>query len=316
MSIDVAYAPKINEWQGQTSVQLSLEEWEIRPDNRERNWDVFPKLDAESPLKLVDRRGTNKKSYLLKLLTREESCIIYVQDEEMLDTLLAHVLPEGIEGIARHTAAATASEETALLKQVESGEIRTIASSGTFARHNELPFVKHIVFCHPTPNEDLFFSRCRTAFATDETTYLHLIYGDKEVTETHNWVASTYPTHDELKHLYRNLRDLLRANGTDGYPEAKILKSGLGTLSRLQTTLAIFEEMRLIGRQGEPGSERITLLASQNSEISQSQTYLRGAWIRQTGRSFIELQIKESIESMWERIENEHKILNQPNSNV
>ena len=42
-------------------------------------WDVFPKREDPTAVKLVDKRSVNKKQYLLNLLAREESCIIYVQ---------------------------------------------------------------------------------------------------------------------------------------------------------------------------------------------------------------------------------------------
>ena len=92
----------------------------------------FPGRSAESSVKIIDERNTNKKKYLLNLLAQEESCIIYVQDEEMLDLLLTKLIPESIEGIARHDETTPEAEEAALLKQLENGELRAIASSSTF----------------------------------------------------------------------------------------------------------------------------------------------------------------------------------------
>ena len=78
----------------------------------------------------------------------------------MLDLLLTKLLPESIEGVARHNEATPQAEETALLKQLETGELRTIASSSTFSRSEVFPFVKHVVLCHLAPSQDLFFKRC------------------------------------------------------------------------------------------------------------------------------------------------------------
>ena len=97
------------------------------------NWDVFPILSDESPVKLVDRRNTKKRNYLLKLLEREESCIIYVQDDEMLDCLFTRLLPESFEGIARHDETTTApAAETTLLEQLDRCKLRAIASNTIF----------------------------------------------------------------------------------------------------------------------------------------------------------------------------------------
>ena len=316
MSLNIAFSPQINEWQGTRSVQLILEDWEIHPEGRDMNWDVFPKLSDESSVKLVDKRNVNKKNYLLNLLAREESCIIYVRDEEMLDLLLTKLLPDSIEGIARHTEATPEAEAAALLKQLENGELRTIVSSNTFSRLGAFPFVKHVVFCHLAPSQDLFFKRCESAFVTPETSYLHFIYSDTDEAEMHNWISKKYPTGDELRQLYGSIRAVIQSNGTEGYPEAEILKGELGALSTLQTGLTIFEELQFIERHGQPGSKLVKLLSGQKSDLSRSPTYLRGEWIKQTSPSFIEFQLRENIESMWGRIEHEYQILSEPNSNI
>lgn len=316
MSLDIAFSPQINEWQGTRSVQLILEDWEVHSEGRDMNWDVFPKLSDESPVKLVDKRNVNKKNYLLNLLAREESCIIYVRDEEMLDLLLTKLLPESIEGVARHTEATPEAEETALLKQLETGELRTIASSDTFSRLEAFPFVKHVAFCHLAPSQDLFFKRCKPAFATAETSYLHLIYNNTDESEMHNWISEKYPTGDELRRLYGSIRAVIQSNGTAGYPEAEMLKGGFGSLLGLQTGLTIFEELQFIERHGHPDSRLVKLLSGQKSDLSRSPTYLRGEWIKQTSPSFIEFQLKENIESMWGRIEHEYQILSEPNSSI
>ena len=320
MSLDIAFSPQINEWQGTYSVQLILDDWEVHSEGRDMNWDVFPKLSDESSVKLVDKRNVNKKNYLLKLLEREESCIIYVRDEEMLELLLTRLLPENIEGIARHDDTTSEAEAAALLEQLEKGELRTIASSSTFSDLSAFPFVKHVVFCHLAPSENLFLKRCEPAFMTTETSYLHLIYNDTDEVETHNWISKKYPADDELRQLYGDIRKTIQANGAAGYPEAEMLKGQLGTLSTLQTGLTIFEELQCITRDGEPGHRRVQLLPAEKSDLSHSPTYLRGEWIKQTSPSFIEFQLKENIESMWERIllrqENECQIANQSDSNL
>lgn len=302
MSLDIAFSPQINEWQGTYSVQLILDDWEVHSEGRDMNWDVFPKLSDESSVKLVDKRNVNKKNYLLKLLAREESCIIYVRDEEMLELLLTKLLPENIEGIARHEDTTSEAEEAALLEQLENGELRTIASSSTFSDLSAFPFVKHVVFCHLAPSENLFLKRCEPAFVTTETSYLHLIYNDTDEVETHNWISKKYPADDELRQLYGDIRKTIQANGAGGYPEAEMLKGQLETLPTLQTGLTIFEELQCITRDGEPGHRLVQLLPAEKSDLSHSPTYLRGEWIKQTSPSFIEFQLKENIESMWERI--------------
>ncbi|MDE0400943.1 MAG: single-stranded-DNA-specific exonuclease RecJ [Candidatus Poribacteria bacterium] len=316
VSLDVAFSPQINEWQGTQSVQLILKDWEVHAEGRDMSWDVFPRLDDESAVKIADRRNTQKKNYLLKLLEREESCIIYVRDEEMLDFLLTKLLPESLEGIAAHDETTSREAEAALLKQLARGELRTIASSSSLSSHEAFPFVKHVVFCHLTQSPDLFFKRCVPAFATQETSYLHLIYGDTDGTEMRNWVNKKYPEKAELQQLYGGIRKAIQSNGAEGYAEAAMLNGTLGAPSTVETGLAIFEELEFIERYGASGHRLVKLRPAQKSDLSRSRTYLRGEWIKKTSPSFIEFQLKENIESMWERVEHECQIANTPDSSL
>ena len=316
VSLDVAFSPQINEWQGTQSVQLILKDWEVHAEGRNMSWDVFPRLDDESAVKIADRRNTQKKNYLLKLLEREESCIIYVRDEEMLDLLLTKLLPESIEGIAAHDETTSPQAEAALLQQLARGELRTIASSSSLSNHEAFPFVKHVVFCHLTPSPDIFFKRCAPAFATKETSCLHLIYGDTDGTEMQNWVSQKYPEKAELQQLYGGIRKAIESNGAEGYAEAAMLNGTLGAPSTVETGLAIFEELEFIERYGESGHRLVKLRPAQKSDLSRSPTYLRGEWIKKTSPSFIEFQLKENIESMWERVEHECQIADTTDSGI
>lgn len=316
VSLDVAFSPQINEWQGTQSVQLILKDWEVHAEGRDMNWNVFPRLDDESSVKIADRRNTQKKNYLLKLLEREESCIIYVQNNQMLDCLLTKLLPESIEGIARHDETTSAEAEATLLQQLEHGELRTIASSSSLSIHKAFPFVKHVVFCHLTPSPAVFFQRCAPAFATQETSCLHLIYGDADGTEIQNWVGKKYPEKNELQQLYGRIRKVIQSNGAEGFSETAMLNGTLGAPSTVETGLTIFEELEFIERYAESGQRLVKLRPAQRSDLSRSPTYLRGQWIKQTSPSFVEFQLKENIESMWERIEHECQIANQPDSSI
>ena len=85
---------------------------------------------------------------------------------------------------------------------------------------------------------------------------------------------------------------------------------------QLKPGLTIFEELEFIERYAESGHRLVKLRPAQKSDLSRSPTYLRGKWIKQTSPSFIEFQLKENIESMWERIEHECQIANKPDSSI
>ena len=77
---------RINEWHGRSSPQLSIRD--IRKIDRHEHQAVFPTEDTDSPVKLIDRRHTDKKAYLSTLLEQEEPIVFYVRDEKAINPML------------------------------------------------------------------------------------------------------------------------------------------------------------------------------------------------------------------------------------
>ena len=304
-SLDIAFSPQINEWNNTLSIQLTLQDWQIYPDSRGVERGVFPASRDASVAKVVDGRRENKKAYLLKLLERDESCIIYVQNPEMLELLLTRLIPERADGIARHDAATSAVQESALLEKLGRGELRAIASSATFSELEGFPFVKNFVFCHLTPSSDEFFKRCKPAFTSDRTSELHLLYRDADSDLMKAWISQKYPDAAALRTLYRNLRNAIASNGAEGLPKVEVLNGALGAPATVKTVLTIFEELQLIARHSAPGGTRIKLLPAKQRGLERSKTYLKGQWLKQTSQACVAFQLQKDIEQIWERIADE-----------
>ena len=316
----IAFSPEINEWQGHIRIQLIIKDWNIGGNTRGGTRRVFPSIidrEAEPTVKVINSRGRDKQDYLLRLLARDEdSLIIYVQNRKMLELLLTRLIPEKADCIALHDETTSEAEEAALLEKLAHGDIRAIASSATFSKPERFPFVKHFVFCHLSPTADEFFQRCSPAFATEETSGLHLIYADADVQLMNEWVTQKYPAEADLRRLYGQLRDRIQNNGTDGYPVVDVLNGTLGATASVQTGLTIFEELRHIELNGGPGDVRVHLLPSERRGLETSQTYLRGQWIKETSPAFVAFQLQEDIKPIWERIAHECRSVNQPNSGL
>lgn len=307
-SLCIAFSPQINEWQDTLSIQLILQDWQIHPDSRGVERGIFPASRDAAVAKIVDGRRKNKKDYLLNLLQRNESCIIYVQSPEMLELLLTRLIPEKADGIARHDVTTSAAEEAALLQKLERGGLRAIASSATFSKLERFPFVKNFVFCHLTPSSDEFFKRCKPAFASDRTSELHLLYRDADSDLMKAWISQKYPEDTALRVLYRNLRAVIASNGDAAPLEVEVLNGALGDAAAVETGLTIFEELQFIARHSEQGGTRIKLLPVKQRRLACSKTYLKGQWIKQTSQYCAEFQLQKDIEQIWERIADECRI--------
>ncbi len=312
-SLDIAFSPEINEWQGTRSTQLILQDWKIRSDNREGKHNIYPPSDVSSVAKVVDGRNKNKRDYLLNLLKENESCIIYVQNSEMLGLLLTRLLPEKADSIARYDDMMS-GQETELLKKLKHGELQSIATNATFPKPEELRFVKHFVFCHLTTSADEFRKRCKPAFTSEEIPKIHLIYNDSDITLMNNWISQKYPEDVILREFYRNLRYMVETNGTEEILENEILNGALGDPITVKIGLAIFEELQFIERFTAQDKTLIKLLPAEKRELSQSIIYvkekLKKEWIKQTSQYFAEFQLQQDIKPIWERVKDECGIPN------
>ena len=137
---------------------------------------VYPPLKTDSAVRILDRRGTDKRSYLLELLEQEQTAIIYVQSEERIDQLLTLVGPEKADVIGACNERTSETEEAEVFGKLEKGELIAVVSNTAFSTLASLHCVEHFVFCHLTPGLDKFFKQCEPAFTSEGNAYLHLIY--------------------------------------------------------------------------------------------------------------------------------------------
>ena len=157
---------------------------------------VYPPIEIDSIVRILDRRGINKKNYLLELLEQKQSTLIYVQSEERIDQLLTLVGPEKAGVIGEHNERISEAEEMEILEKLENGELIAVVSSSTFSTLTSPHCVEHFVFCHLVPNLDEFFNQCEPAFTSGKNSYLHLIYGHSVVKP--NALALGYKTANTL----------------------------------------------------------------------------------------------------------------------
>ncbi|MDE0504159.1 MAG: single-stranded-DNA-specific exonuclease RecJ, partial [Candidatus Poribacteria bacterium] len=198
VSVDLAGEPQINDWDGRSSPQLSMKD--IRKIERHDRPTVFPSEDTDSPVKLVDRRHTDKKAYVSKLLEQEEPTIFYVRDEKAINQLFEIIGPQTVL-IGRCDDTTSESEFGDLTDALESGRLLAIVSSRTMSEASRS--AKHLVFCHPVFTPLTFYNQCQPPFRTPETTYIHLIYSAKDVNSMHALLSWQYPDEKTLKILYR-----------------------------------------------------------------------------------------------------------------
>ena len=313
ISLDIAFSPEINEYNGLRSVQLILEEFRVQ--ERTPNLVVFPPSDVPSSGRVVDSRNENKKECLLSLLNKDVPCIIYVLGTEKIDQLLTHVIPKKASVIGRHDEATTRTEEIELLEKLRRGEFIGIVSSAAFstAALEAVPVVEHVAFCHLGAQPSDFFMRCNPVVNSENTTSLHLLYNkESDVRLLQEYLERTYPDRKLLTVLYRKLQE----TASTDFIELRTLADTFEISSKqaIETGLTIFEELAFIERDTESGRHYVKLLPTRKGNLERSQTFLKCQWLKQASQDFLKFQLQENIQRIWEQIKDECEIPDSKNS--
>lgn len=255
---------------------------------------IFPSFETDSAVRILDRRGTDKRNYLLALLEQKQPTIIYVQSEEKIDQLRDLVGSEKAAMIEKHSEQTSETEETEILERLRTGELVAIVSDTTFSTLAQSHRVEHFVFCHLVTGLDAFFERCQPAFTLANNAYLHLIYNSEQDMDG---LVQKYPDRDVLEKMYPELTNLAETNGNfiqieNLYSELDIAKLGI------ETGLAIFEDLQLIERTGNG----IKLLPPAGKKLDESEIYRKGEKLKREAEDFQTFQGKHSIEHIWEKM--------------
>ena len=260
----------------------------------QKNQKMFPSFEIDSAVRILDRRGTDKRNYLSRLLDQKQPTLIYVQSEDKIHQLLDLVGPEKAAVIGRHSEQTSETEEIEIFERLGKDELTAIVSDTTFSTSIPSHCVEHFVFCHLAPSSDAFFNRCQPAFTGKKDTYLHLIYNSEQDMEG---LIQKYPDREVLEKLYPELTKLADTNGNFIKIENLYSKSDIAKLS-IETGIAIFEELQLLERNGE----NIKLSPPTGKKLDESEIYRRGEKLKKATEDFQIFQHNHSIEQIWEKM--------------
>ena len=262
---------------------------------------VYPSIETDSTVRILDRRGIDKQNYLLALLEQKQPTLIYVQSEEMVDLLLERVVPEKADLIEKHGEQTSEAEEREILERLENGEKIAVVSDTTLSTLASAHCIEHFVFCHLVPSLDKFFNQCEPAFASEKSNYLHLIYESKQNVEE---LAEKYPKKETLRKLYQKFRDCTPTEEFINLENlySKFCKESELNMTKLgiETGFSIFEELGF-SEQNEEGIRRISV-PSTKTELEASKIYCRGEKLKKEIVNFPAFQYEQSIEQIWKEI--------------
>ena len=306
ITLDLAFKPEINEYNGQRSVQLILDEFLV--NERTSNIPVYPPENSFSTGRVFDHRNENKKTVLSSLLNEKKPCIIYVLNDEKIQQLQTAILPGQSESLGTHDETTSEGEEIELLEKMKDGHLLGIVSSGIFSKSalERVPIVENVVFCHLTTENRIFFDRCIPAAQREKTTGIHLLYNEEsDVQILNRWLEHIYPDRDKLIIFYNRLRELINSDVTQIQSLANQLNGNSSI--KFKTGLTIFEELALIDITTRENTDQliVNLIPHQRVNLENSRTFLRCQWMKQNSHGFRKFQLQENTQKIWERIKDE-----------
>jgi single-stranded-DNA-specific exonuclease len=289
--IDLVCNPSINNWNGNKSVELRIEEIVV---HRESGYDVMAasaQIMDLSQFKIVDRRGIpDKRSHLRKLLSMEQKTLMYVRDDMAVDQLqgiVSKYSPRTKLGLCYSGTPAVEIDQMKV-KLIE-GELDAIASPVPF--EEPLPELKHLVFCHPVPTREYFVRCCAPAVESEEMVYIHLIFNDKDVEYLTSMLNQQYPDREMLANVYRKLREICSEGNAesvylDQIAEGMELEGSKELI--ISNCVAILEDLELAKPQQINGKLSISLspTPAKKRELQESQLYAAGEMIKREWSEF------------------------------
>lgn len=275
---------------------------------------VYPSNNIDTSVRILDRRNTNRRSYLTKLLELNQPAIICVDSEEKTEIFFKHIAGDKEDSIGRHNDYSSESEEKALLEKLAKGDLIAIVSNATLASIPDNHVIEHIIFCQPILDLDEFSKQCQPAFTTDQNVYLHLIYDTTQEFEVFNKeLNEKYPDQTKLKELYKALRS--QENSENASVNLEILYEDLNMeKTGIDTGIAIFVELGFIERSGQ----EIKLLETNKKQLDDSKKYTEGINLKEKADSDSYQLGMDTVENIWEKIlhtldiETKHIIHEQP----
>jgi len=296
IKIDLVFQPDINEWMNMRKVQLTLEDIRIRTFNSENT--VFPPMDAKSRVKIVDRRHhQDKGEYLRQLLERGSKTLLYVRDDAMLERL-QDIIAQKCDKIPLGSISTEMGfeERQNILGKLDEGLLKTVAAVDKIG---DVPDVKHLVFCHPAPTLNDFLERCKPAFETEELTYIHLIFGDKDITIMLDMLNQKYPERGMLGKLYKLTRKVAQENGAIVDMDNTLAQANDTSIGEqtVESGFAIFKELELLKEE----NGQLYLLPEPESKrgLNESELFLEGEYLRQTAVVVANLLMRKTAEEIF-----------------
>lgn len=292
-TIDLAFVPEFNEWQGQRTIQLKAHDVRVRPA-------------VPDHVRLTDARGEDKDAYLARLLPGSRKSIIVVNDrrEAVLLARRLRKLPETAAGVGCWHPAMGAKRELRLRGRVAAGEVRALVAAGYYGGGDD--DIADIVFYCPPLTKALLGAHCRLAATRSGPVTLHFAYAAADGRETGAVLEELFPERKMIGWVYLTLREAAGSDGSVCLPprllaRAVAARSGKAVSPEsLAASITVLAEIGLASRDANIANKILLSPAPDRKlDLEHSAAFCAGAAARQGYATLNTHLMRSPLKELW-----------------
>lgn len=306
-SIDVAFVPEINEWQGRCTIQLRA--YDVRqvemteldhlymlnhnsPDLQSSHEDCFlsdnnclfdHNLKNNKNIIVQDVRGIDDKlAYILKIVKRQEKAWIVVNSAREAYNLANEMrmsLPDRKDQIGFYYTELHTAWQTKIKKWFQQDILNIVVTTNAFSKECDITDVRHVLLYSVPFTMQNLVQLCRLAGGDGKPSTVHLLFNYQDIEDNHLLLKEIRPERAIVGHVYLMLK---RAQGviTEAQVAAQLRHNCQMAISQYSVSVAIqiLEELNLVGYKVVGPNKTMYLLPApqEKLDIEQSATFRQG----------------------------------------
>jgi single-stranded-DNA-specific exonuclease len=212
---------------------------------------------ARENLHLDDQRGNaHRDDYLASLVAMGEKMVIYVNSREQSVALVRQLrrrLPHIASLIGFYNAGLSRVERNRIEELFRNDDLKVLVATSAFGEGVDIPNIRHVVLYH-LPFSDVEFNQMSGRAGRDgRDAWVHLLYGNNDVSINERILSDATPNHDVMAQVYRQLKAMQQEVPRDFFP-VELMNLAARASERFREVspasaacgLAVFRELGLI----------------------------------------------------------------------
>lgn len=197
-----------------TATPLVVDDIQERLEFREKN--VFKKSFERKNLIYLVREVDDKYKHMLRIIENIPGTgVIYVRNRLKTKEIAEFLQQNGISADFYHAGLTTEMRDS---KQDDwkSGKTRIIVSTNAFGMGIDKPDVRFVIHIDLPDTLEAYFQEAGRAGRDEKTAYAIMLYNQSDKKKLHQRISQTYPSIDEIKHVYECLGNYCQVGIGDG----------------------------------------------------------------------------------------------------